>query len=186
MVRALVKSPKSSTLGHIMDVLSRSAIVPAWISNWRQTYTITKHVTAASCCHCWLFCSHCFCVQYALLTVTTDWGKQWKQCMFAHPVNWPKDTTGNYAETVAAPRGCSQLLISVCVGLYRPEVRIQQGWLCSVAPPVDPSRTVRTALIRGLRATPSGRSAATAPKPTQSIISCSKTNLEVLVWKPHC
>lgn len=32
---------------------------------------------------------------------------------------------GNYAETVAAPCGCTQLLISVCMGLYRPEMRIQ-------------------------------------------------------------
>lgn len=56
---------------------------------------------------------------------------------------------GNYGETVAAPRGCTQLLISVCMGLYRPEVRIQYSRLSYTAPlpapkPVNPSHLVST------------------------------------------
>lgn len=116
---------------------------------------------AASCCHCWLVFPCRFSVQYATWPA---YSCSRFECSHSHPLTWPTDCTfhiavghagerqgqeGGLCWSSSARRGCSQLLISVFTGLYRPEVRIQCSRLSCTAPlpapePVNPSHLVST------------------------------------------
>lgn len=107
----------------------------------------------------------CVCnMQYGLLTITTDLGRHLKWWPFtftstelAHRLYCSYCTGSCWWEAGEGGKLCwnscsaswlqTQLLISVCMGLYRPEVRIQYSKLSYTAPlpapkPVNPSHLV--------------------------------------------
>lgn len=164
MMIAMVTFSKPSTLGHVMDVLSTSVIVSEKLHGkltWgKQLPNMWQLQAAVIADHYLSVCNK----QYGQFTVATDWGMQLKWWMFtitstgqANRLSfsycsgscWWEAGKGNSAVTVAEPCGCTQLLISVCMGLYRPEVRIQYSRLSYTAPltapkPVNPSHLVPT------------------------------------------
>ena len=94
-------------------------------------------------------CTHPQCVGQQLVLSTPQWIGLLRGRM-----------GGNYAETVAAPRGCSQLLISVCVGLHRPQVRIQFSSFSFTQPLLIPATWCPLYILHsicGLWLTPRGR-----------------------------